>query len=254
MSKYFELLLQAESQSRRRYFAAGVSTGEGTSRKSAPTPPAIEPARPTDPLWEQVAMLVRQLFLLSTGVRAAVVAGVEPGDGSTWITVQCARMLAASVQGTVCLVDGNLRAPALHDCFGVAKTPGLADALTAPENIRQFAYQLPQFRNLWLLPAGSSGGAGAQAAGSEQLIPRITQLRAEFDYLLIDSPPLHLYGDAIMLGRAADGVALVIAEQGTHRESARHAVQQLSKANVRVLGAVLNKRTFPIPKKIYDKI
>jgi hypothetical protein len=49
------------------------------------------------------------------------------------------------------------------------------------------------------------------------------------------------------------GVALVVAEQDTRKGSARHAVEELGKANVRVLGAVLNKRTFPIPQEIYDR-
>jgi protein-tyrosine kinase len=254
MSKYFELLLQAESQGRQREFSNTTAAERPRWEASAEAAAALAPIRHTDPLWEQVAMLVRHLFLLSSGVRAAVLAGVEPGDGSTWMTVQCARMLAASVQGSVCVIDGNLRTPALHDRFATAKAPGLSDALVQSGGVRRFAHQVPQIRNLWLVPAGSASGAGAQTAGAENLASRITELRAEFDYLLIDSPPLHLYGDAIMLGKSADGVALVIAEQGTHRESARHAVQELSKANVHLLGAVLNKRTFPIPKKIYDKI
>ena len=104
------------------------------------------------------------------------------------------------------------------------------------------------------MTAGTANGKGTEAAALEQLCLRISDLRAKFEYVLIDSPSLHSCGDALMLGRSADGVALVLAEQSTHRERARHAVQQLTKANVRILGVVLNKRTFPIPQKIYDKI
>jgi len=83
---------------------------------------------------------------------------------------------------------------------------------------------------------------------------RIQELRGGFEYVLIDAPAVSLYSDAMVLGQAADGVALVIAEQDTRKENARHAVDELGKANVRVLGAVMNKRTFPIPQKLYDRL
>jgi Mrp family chromosome partitioning ATPase len=57
-----------------------------------------------------------------------------------------------------------------------------------------------------------------------------------------------------MLGQASDGVVLVLAEQETRKESARQAIEELRKSSVRILGAVLNKRTFPIPQKIYDRL
>jgi Mrp family chromosome partitioning ATPase len=110
-------------------------------------------------------------------------------------------------------------------------------------------------RNLWLMSCGSLAGQGGQTlVASKALGARISELRAAFDYLVIDAPPLSLCGDAATLGQAAEGVALVIAESDTRKERARHAVQELAKANVRVLGAVLNKRTFPIPQKIYDRL
>jgi len=57
-----------------------------------------------------------------------------------------------------------------------------------------------------------------------------------------------------MLGRNAEGVVLVLRANASRRETARKAVHDLETAQVRVLGAVLNHRTFPVPERIYKKI
>jgi len=205
---------------------------------------------------EQMSKLVRQLFQSPGGGRAVVLAAVEPGNGSTWMTVNCARLLAAQARGPVCVVDANLRTPALHDQFGVTNHHGLSDLLRQGGSIGSYVQRLEGIRNLWLLSCGSQPGPEGPGAllSLEALRARIQELRAGFEYVVIDAPPLSQYGDAVILGQAADGVALVIAEQNTRKESARHAVDELNKANVRVLGAVMNKRTFPIPQKIYDRL
>src|SRR5580765_3213734 len=125
--------------------------------------------------------------------------------------------------------------------------------MTHPRRLRDCAFPVSGVANLWLIPAGS-GCDARDAFGAERLQSVIEELRNHFDYLIIDSASLNPCGDALMLGRAADGIALVVAEQNTRKESARHAVEELKKANVRILGAVLNKRTFPIPQKLYEKL
>jgi Mrp family chromosome partitioning ATPase len=83
---------------------------------------------------------------------------------------------------------------------------------------------------------------------------RLAELRQYFEYVLIDAPALSLGRDSIVLGRAAEGVILVLKANSSRREAARKAVQDLQNAGVRILGAVLNQRTFPIPQVIYDKL
>ena len=83
---------------------------------------------------------------------------------------------------------------------------------------------------------------------------RMTELRSRYDYVLINAAPLSVSDDAIMLGPLADGVVLVLKANSSRRETARKAVENLQAAQVKVLGAVLNQRTFPIPEKIYKKL
>jgi Mrp family chromosome partitioning ATPase len=82
----------------------------------------------------------------------------------------------------------------------------------------------------------------------------LPELQREFDYVLIDAPPIVSGDDSVVLGRSAEGIVLVLRANASRRETARKAVQNLESANVRVLGAVLNRRTFPVPESIYRKL
>jgi Mrp family chromosome partitioning ATPase len=79
----------------------------------------------------------------------------------------------------------------------------------------------------------------------------IRNLSDEFAYVVISAPPIGLYGDAALLGQVVDGVVLVLEANSTRRVTAKKAKQALEAANVRILGMVLNNRTFPIPERIY---
>jgi Mrp family chromosome partitioning ATPase len=119
--------------------------------------------------------------------------------------------------------------------------------------VRNFAHQV-NGGNLWVITCGSKTTDPHSLLTSDGLRARLAELRAEFDYVLIDGPPVNLCADATVLGKLADGVVLVVQANSTHREVARKAKESLASANVRLLGAVLNKRTFPIPESLYRKI
>ena len=72
--------------------------------------------------------------------------------------------------------------------------------------------------------------------------------------MLIDAPPLTRYSDAIGFGQLTDGFILVVEANATRREAALQVAENLRAANVRILGAVLNQRTFPIPETLYNKL
>jgi Mrp family chromosome partitioning ATPase len=89
---------------------------------------------------------------------------------------------------------------------------------------------------------------------ANRLKARFEELRNDFDHVVVDAPPLTHYPDAIALARAADGFVLVLEANSTRREAAMRISENLHAAQVRVLGAVLNKRDFPIPDALYRKL
>jgi Mrp family chromosome partitioning ATPase len=151
------------------------------------------------------------------------------------------------------LIDANLRSPALHRYFSLPNRMGLVDAISQPGPVRNFARQVNGGK-LWVMPAGLHTTNVHALLTSESLQARIAELRSEFDNVLVDAPAINPYADACALGKLSDGMILVLQSNATRRESARKAKEMIELAQVRLLGAVLNKRTFPIPAGIYGKL
>jgi receptor protein-tyrosine kinase len=204
---------------------------------------------------EESLRLVQRIFLLQKQEvpRVVVFGGIDHHNGCSRICVQTAKTLASCVPGSVCLVDANLRSPVLPKMFGTTNHHGLTDALTQEGPIRSFAKPLPN-DNLWLLSCGALTADSPSLLSSERLKTRLAELRSQFDYVLIDAPPLARYADAITLGQLTDGFILVLEANSTRREAAIRLAENLRAAQIRILGAVLNKRTFPIPKSLYDRL
>jgi protein-tyrosine kinase len=246
MSKNFEVLTQAVED--RQFFEVAA--------RGVPPSTVHRPARkPGELAHQEVVKLAQRVFLLSgngTAPRAVMFCGIEHGCGTSWICAQVARAVAAQGTKTICAVDANLRSPALHLQLRVPNRRGLADAVRRAGPIRDFLEPVPGGK-LWVLPVGLDPGPGLLLA-SEHLRERVTELRAEFDYLIFDAPPVSLSGDAALLGRLLDGVVVVVGAHSTRRETAREAKESLDAAHVRLLGTVLNNRTFPIPEALYRRL
>lgn len=204
---------------------------------------------------EEFTKLVQRVFLLpgSDAPRMVVMAGTEPGNGCSWVTARVAEVLTSQITGSVCLVDANLRHPSLHEQFEVQNHYGLTDSLQKREPMRSFAQAVSR-PNLWLISGGSATEDSQSILSSDRMRLRMAELRAEFDYVVIDAPAISNCNDATVLGCNADGLVLVLKANSSRRESARKAMQDLRSAKARVLGAVLNQRTFPIPQSIYNKL
>ena len=246
MSKNFELLTNVEGD--RGLFQAAEKTVE-PSMSTSVTPPLGDVAR------EEVAKLVQRIFLTAREggtPRAVAFCGIGHGDGSSWMCAQVAVAVAAHGAASVCAVDANLRSPGLHSQLGTANRSGLAEAVRQAGPIRKFLALGPR-PNLWVLPAGVSADPSLLLI-SERLRERVAELRAEFDFLIFDAPPVGLANDAAVLGALLDGVVLVVGAHSTRRETARKAKGTLEKENVRLLGTVLNGRTFPIPDALYRRL
>jgi capsular exopolysaccharide synthesis family protein len=204
---------------------------------------------------EECLRLVQRIFLAppSPPDRAIIFAGIDPGTGCTRICIEAARTLAANSSGSICLVEANFRSPSMPKFFGVPNHRGLADALAGEGDIRSYSTQL-QPQNLWLLSAGAVTPRSSGLLNSECLKLRLQELKKEFDHVLIDAPALNLYGDAVAMARVAYGVVVVLQADATRRESALKALETLRAANIEILGAVLNRRTFPIPDFLYRRL
>jgi polysaccharide biosynthesis transport protein len=183
--------------------------------------------------------------------RVVVFAAIDHGNGCSQIAVSVAETLAANSPGRVCLVEGNFRSPGLARMLGTTNYHGLIDALQQPGEIKSFMKPLRN-ESIWVLTSGPIAVHSPGLLASERMRARIAELRREFDHVIIDAPPVSRYADVISLSKMSDGVVLILEAESTRREAARIAVDNLRASKIPVLGAVLNKRTFPIPELIYN--
>jgi Mrp family chromosome partitioning ATPase len=202
----------------------------------------------------EIEKLVQRLFSQNRegcGPKMVSFSGIARDDRSSWICARAGKTLAEQACGSVCVVEANPWSPQLHAHLAAAHSPGLTDALTSNSSIRNFATPL-RGSNLWLISAGIAKPAAC--ASLERYRQRFAELREEFDRILVSAPALGREAEATFVAQLADGVVLVVEANRSRRETVRRAKEQLEAAQVRILGAVLDQRTFPLPEMLYRRL
>jgi polysaccharide biosynthesis transport protein len=169
--------------------------------------------------------------------RTLLVTSSEPGEGKTVVAANLALSLARLSQ-RVLLVDSDLRRPRMHDLFAVAQQPGLTDVLTGGGV--QNACQQTTCPGLWVMASGALPANPTDLLGSERFAKLTEFLRARFDWVIFDSPPVLAVTDPCLIGRVASGVLLVVGSGRTSRELAVEAVERLEGVGAPLVGAMLN--------------
>ena len=198
---------------------------------------------------EQIRSLVRQVFLPGwpKPARQVVFCAVEDGDVAG-ICLRVSHALAAQIPGKVALVEAYLPSPEEDEEYE-APTPVFRPAGFRPSrDARRIA------SHLWRVPREMFLGENEAGLSVEWLPGRLRELRLEFDFTVLHGPPAALCSDAALLGYLSDGVILVLQANSTRRAGAQRAVQMLQATNARLLGSILNDRTFPIPEGIYRRL
>jgi len=170
--------------------------------------------------------------------RVIQVTGSDPGAGKTTLTAHLAASIAQSGK-RVLVVDADLRKPRQHKIYGVANHVGLSTVLAGRANAAEAIRPTP-IPGLWVLPGGPPGSNPAEALSSPGLGELLGSLRKQYDYVLIDSPPLLAVTDPSIVAHHVDGVLLVIRLTRRSRPNARVAKEVLESAGAQVLGVVVN--------------
>jgi capsular exopolysaccharide synthesis family protein len=168
-----------------------------------------------------------------------VVTSAAPSEGKSFVSTHLALALAA-VDQRVALIDADLRRPRLHTVFDRQRAPGLADVLlgrrSAAEVLRPVGTQ-----GLVLVPSGIPTAKASELLSFQTFRTFIEDLRSDFDWIVIDSPPVMAVADAAVLSRDATAVLFVTSAEHTSLEAAETALNELGAAGAKLVGAVLNR-------------
>ncbi|MGE3343044.1 MAG: GumC family protein [Vicinamibacterales bacterium] len=172
------------------------------------------------------------------GSKSLVITSTAPGEGKTLVSSNLAVSLAMAGQ-RVLLIDADMRRPKAHEMFSLPLEPGLSNVLVggakASEAVRKTAVA-----GLWVLCAGKHPPNPAELLGSQRLRDFLVSLRAHFDWVVLDSPPVMAVTDAALVSHFANGVVFVVGSEMTSRGVAKAALEQLDSAKAKYVGAILN--------------
>jgi Mrp family chromosome partitioning ATPase len=212
----------------------------------------MTPSQIVQQLAEEENKFIDRTFLAREAAPKSITfTAPERHSGCSWLVSRIAQRLARRVDGSVCVIDANLHWPSLHVTFGVENERGLLQATMRPdEPPRSFVRQAGN-ANLWILPSGGTLSNSNAVLNTDSIKSRLAQLSREFDYILVDTPAMKTSPDCGLLGRLTGGVVLIVAAHSSKRDTAVNTKMMLEAANVPLIGAILNRRTYPIPDKVY---
>jgi len=236
-----EAEIQAEPQPRRQTASAGLSGRAEEIFRS---------------LWASV------FYASPEAPRSVLVCSANRHEGAT--TVACALALAgagtvaaapAAEAGTdrVALVDLNLRNPAVHEKLNLADGGGVSDVLAGQAPLADVLRHVGPGK-LDVLTVGSRRDWLVEILRQDRVSEFLAGLQRHYGHVIIDAAPANVYPDAQLLTGAVGSAVLVARSQQTARESLQAARRSLEAGGGKVLGVVLNMRTFPIPRFVYRRV
>jgi protein-tyrosine kinase len=144
----------------------------------------------------------------------------------------------------VLLIDADLHKARMHEVLKISNRIGLVSIL-AQEIDAQTAMQTTAVPGLAIITAGPSSPNPSGLLASEAMRQLLKVAEKTFDYVVFDSPPVQAVADALILGNMADGVVLCVKGGETPREQVARARDRLLRANVRILGVLINNLSEP---------
>ena len=169
--------------------------------------------------------------------RAIVVTSSVPGEGKSTTSGNLALSLAQS-GNKVLLVDCDMRKPSIHKKFKISNISGTAELLLRKESFEDVANCYNE--NLTIITAGKIPPNPSEMLSSRAMAAFIKEMKNEFKYIILDTPPLQAVTDAQVLSTKSDGVLLVVRAGSTKREMVLNSVDLIKKVQGKVIGTVLN--------------
>ena len=182
--------------------------------------------------------------------RILIVASASAGEGKT-TTVANFGVVNAQSGLRVCVIDADLRRPALHRIFGLPNQRGLTTALLEDQPIVTLV-QPTRIPNLSVLTSGPSAPNPAELVGSKRMRQLLEAATTDFDLLVCDTPPIVAVSDAVSLAAQCDGVIFVVKTGAVQHQVIKRTMAQIEAVKGRILGVVLNSYNFRRDGYYYD--
>jgi capsular exopolysaccharide synthesis family protein len=187
---------------------------------------------------EQYRRLAASLHELQKqrGLKTLMVSSAVPREGKTLTITNLALTLSESFQQRVLLIDADLRRPSIHEVLDIPNRRGLGDVILSNSD----ALPLVEIsQNLSVLTAGHLDGDPMARLSSDRASALVRRVAEQFDWVLLDAPPVGLLPDAQLIARLSEAILFVVAAGSTPYHLVQHAIEELGAE--RIVGTVLNR-------------
>jgi capsular exopolysaccharide synthesis family protein len=182
--------------------------------------------------------------------KVIMVASSRPSEGKSSISILESIVLALN-GANVLLLDGDLRRSSIHQRLGINNNLGLSSVLSGEAKLHEAIQEWPEQPRLHILPSGPVPPLPSELLGSKQMEDLLQQLRLQYDFVFIDTPPVLAVTDASVLGRLADATILVVRFGEVKSHVVSRSVEVLERSGAHLLGVALNMVDFRSPE--YDQ-
>jgi capsular exopolysaccharide synthesis family protein len=203
--------------------------------------------------WSKIAEALRgmrtSILLSSPGAppKVIMIVSTRPAEGKS--SVACLAAITFALNGSkVLLVDSDLRRPAIHLRFRMGKGLGLSSVLSGKANLSEAVTEWPDLPNLHILTSGPVPPLPSELLGSKQMEDVLAQARTEYDFVIIDTPPVLAVTDASVLGRLVDAAILIIRYNAAQKQVVRRCIDLLERSGTHLLGVAVNAVDFTAPE------
>jgi len=172
-------------------------------------------------------------------IKCLLVTGAGPSEGKSITSANLAAVFA-STKLRILLVDGDLRKPNVHNIFGLPNKLGLTNVLSSDKNYKEFV-TTTDIENLDLLTCGPIPPNPSELIGSREMKNIVEKLKADYDMVIIDSPPASFLTDAQILSTLTDATLMVVSAGKSSISSINNSIQLLKNVNAKIIGIVLNR-------------
>lgn len=195
--------------------------------------------QPLSPVAESYR-LVRTNLLLSSAERPPqkiLITSMGPGEGKTTSSVNIARVLSQGDK-KVAIIDCDLRKPRTHSLLGVDNRAGLSNYLTG-NRIENLLLDIPG-ESIKLIPSGPIPPNPAELLSSRKMKALVDKMSEYFDFVILDTPPVQVVTDCLVLSPLVDGMILVVRSGKTTYDMLSSGLKKLNDVNAHILGFLLN--------------
>lgn len=192
---------------------------------------------------EQYKLLRANLdFTVPEGTKCPIIGVTSSmrGEGKSTTAVNLSYVLAEK-GSRVLLIDGDLRIPSIAKKMDIASTPGLTDVLMGKKEQNIEAFKTSMLDTWYIMPSGEIPPNPSELLGSKRMASALERLKEQFDYIIIDLPPVNIVSDALSISSLITGMILVVREEYTEKKELERCFRQLKLSNVNVLGCVMNE-------------